>query len=407
MIISPQGVLRSLLHGVKVPREQVMSLLTPLHHAGHIRRHVAAVTISRVRLVSTVFALLVPLWSVIDWAIFDWPEWAYMTALRLLSAVVFLALARRREVSSLWPYLQARSLLMIMLLVPPVFYLASAQVVEGLHLDGGMSLLMQLYGLLPSIVLAGLAIFPLTALEVILFSLPALACFGLGLQMSGQTVTLAEHGPAVWFMGLTIGVSMFSGMTQLHYMTTLVNKAMSDPLTGAYTRRSGGEALDLLFRLSTMSGKPLTIAFFDLDHFKSINDTYGHEAGDEALRAMVDRLRQGLRRGDHVVRWGGEEFLAVLPDMPTDGVEVLLRRLRETGFGRRPDGAPLTASIGIAERMDDGATVWDDLVELADQRMYEAKRSGRDRAVLPGRRAIVFGETPPDDPVAGEKTVPV
>ncbi len=390
---------KTIIHSILAPvmklsREQILSLISPVSHAGHIRRHVATVTMTRVRMVSTVFALLVPLWSVIDWWVFDWPEWAMMTGLRIASAVVFAILAWPREVSSLRPYVQARTHLMAMLLVPPLFYLASLQVVAGLRLDGEMNLLMQLYGLMPSVVLAGLAIFPLTALEVILFSLPALACFAIGLGMSGQEITLQELGPAVWFMGLTIGVSMFSGMTQLHYMTTLVNKAMSDPLTGAYTRRSGGEALDLLFRLSTMSGKPLTIAFFDLDHFKSINDTYGHEAGDEALRTMVERLRGGLRRSDQVVRWGGEEFLAVLPDMTMEGMEVLLRRLRATGFGLRPDGTPLTASIGIAERGIDDASDWDQLVELADQRMYEAKRSGRDRAVLPDHQTIIFGDTP-------------
>lgn len=387
-----RGAIQALLSPIRLSSEQMLSLLSPVNHAGHIRRHVAAVTMSRVRMVSTVFAILVPLWSVVDWWVFDWPEWALMTGLRLASAVVFLFLAWPREVSSLRPYLQARSLLMLMLLVPPAFYLASLGVVSGLRLDGEMNLLMQLYGLMPSVVLAGLAIFPLTALEVILFSLPALACFGVGVVYSGQTISLQELGPAVWFMGLTIGVSMFSGMTQLHYMTTLVNKAMSDPLTGAYTRRSGGEALDLLFRLSTMSGKPLTIAFFDLDHFKSINDTYGHEAGDEALRTMVERLRAGLRRSDHVIRWGGEEFLAVLPDMPADGMEVFLRRMRETGFGLRPDGTPLTASIGVAERITDEATDWDQLVEVADQRMYHAKRSGRDRAVLRDHQSVIFGE---------------
>lgn len=383
---------RAVFSPFKLSGEQVMNLISPLNHAGHIRRHVATVTMGRVRMVSTLFALLVPLWSIIDWWIFDWPEWAMMTGLRLASAAVFVVLAWPREVSSLRPYLQARSLLLAMLLVPPVFYLASLQVVSGLHIDGGMGLLMQLYGLLPSIVLAGLAIFPLTALEVIAFSAPALVCFALGVNLSGQSISLSEQGPTLWFMGLTIGVSMFSGMTQLHYMTTLVNKGMSDPLTGAYTRRSGGEALDLLFRLSTMSNKPLSIAFFDLDHFKQINDTYGHEAGDEALRVMVDSLRQALRRSDHVVRWGGEEFLCVLPDMPTGGTEIFLRRMRETGFGLRPDGTPLTASIGVAERSADGATDWDQLVELADKRMYEAKRGGRDRAVLHGEEVIVFGE---------------
>nr|WP_230976708.1 GGDEF domain-containing protein [Pseudothauera rhizosphaerae] len=166
---------------------------------------------------------------------------------------------------------------------------------------------------------------------------------------------------------------------------------MTDPLTGAYTRRSGTEALELMFRLSSMSAKPLAVAFFDLDRFKTINDQYGHDAGDQVLCALVERLRQTLRRGDVLVRWGGEEFIAILPEMPADQMPAFLRRLREAGFGTRPDGSPLTASIGVTESLADGVLDWPVLVELADQRMYEAKRGGRDRAVLPGDVSVPLG----------------
>src|SRR5690606_18295248 len=128
---------------------------------------------------------------------------------------------------------------------------------------------------MPTIVLGGLAIFPLTALEILLLSLPVLGIALTGMTTGGTELALDQHGAALWFMVMMMGVSMFSGMSQSHYMESLVHKAMTDPLTGAYTRRSGTEALELNFRLASMSGKPLAVAFFDLDHFKSINDNYG------------------------------------------------------------------------------------------------------------------------------------
>lgn len=377
---------------IKITWGQFFDLLVPLRHSPHIRRHAASVIISRIQLVAAIFAVMVPLWSIIDWFVFPWPQWAMMTALRLGSGLIFLALA--------WPWditktrLQADAMLMCMLLVPPVFYLVSIKVTEDLNVAGVALLVTKLYALMPNIVLAGLAIFPLTAFEVALFSAPAFIFAVLGLLMGGHTLTVDQHGPMFWLMVLVMGVAMFSGMSQLHYITALVNRAMVDPLTGAYTRRSGGEALDLQFRLSAMRNTNLAIAFFDLDKFKSINDTYGHEEGDKALKALAENLRHGLRRGDVLVRWGGEEFVAILAETNADGARILIERLRATGFGLRPDGTPMTASIGVAERVADGAHDWPHLIELADQRMYEAKRSGRDRAVLPGGSALVFGDKP-------------
>lgn len=374
---------------IKITWDQFIDLLVPFRHSTHIRRHAASVTISRVQLVCALFAVLVPVFSVLDWFVFPWPEWALMTGMRVASGLAFVLLA--------WPWslsksrLQADSMLMAMLLVPPIFYLLSLQILGGLTLSTFSGLVAKLYALMPNIVLAGLAIFPLTALEVLLFSLPAFAFAVIGIHMNGEALSLQAHGPQLWLMVLVMGVAMFSGMSQLHYMAALVNRAMVDPLTGAYTRRSGGETLDLLFRLAALQNAPLALAFFDLDKFKSINDTYGHDEGDKALRTLADNLRAGLRKGDVLVRWGGEEFVAILNNTNADGARVVIERLREAGFGTRPEGTPLTASIGVAERAADGARDWPDLIELADQRMYQAKKTGRDRAVLPEGRVLVFG----------------
>ena len=343
-------------------------------------------------MVAALFAVMVPLWSVIDWFVFPWPEWAEMTGLRLGSGVIFFLLS--------WPWriaktrIQADSMLMVMLLVPPAFYVASISIIGQLHVSGSALLVTKLYALMPNIVLAGLSIFPLTAFEVALFSAPAFLFAIIGLLMGGETLTLDQHGPMLWLMVLVMGVAMFSGMSQLHYITALVNRAMIDPLTSAYTRRSGGEALDLQFRLAAMKNASMSLAFFDLDKFKSINDSFGHEEGDKALRTLADNLRKGLRRSDVLVRWGGEDFVAILTDTNPEGAKIMLERLRMAGFGIRPDGAPLTASIGVAERIADNVSDWPQLIELADQRMYEAKRGGRDRAVLPDGEVMTFGARP-------------
>ncbi|MDO8606316.1 MAG: GGDEF domain-containing protein [Phaeospirillum sp.] len=375
---------------IKITWGQFFDLLVPLRHSPHIRRHAASVIISRIQLVAALFAVMVPLWSIIDWFVFPWPQWALMTTLRIGSAVVFFLLAWPWQISK--TRLQADSMLMALLLVPPVFYVLSIGITAELQVTGTALLVTKLYALMPNIVLAGLAIFPLTAFEVALFSAPAFAFAILGLLMGGHQLSLDQHGPMLWLMVLVMGVAMFSGMSQLHYITALVNRAMIDPLTSAYTRRSGGEALDLQFRLAAMKNAPMAIAFFDLDKFKSINDTYGHDEGDRALKTLADKLREGLRRGDVLVRWGGEEFVAILTDTTPEGARIMLERLRTAGFGLRPDGVPLTASIGVAEINADKVSDWPQLIELADQRMYEAKRTGRDRAVLPGGEVMVFGD---------------
>ena len=363
---------------------QVMALLHPFGRSIHLRRHAASVIIARVQLISALFALLVPLWSLVDLLVFPAATAGSMFILRLASSAVFVILAWPRELSAISPYRQAATMLLLMLMVPPIFYVLSLHIIDPLHLDQTQRLVAQLYTFMPTVVLGGLAIFPLTALETLLFSLPVLLTAIAGMLQGGTHFNLEQHGAALWFMFMMIGVAVFSGMSQSHYMATLVLKAMNDPLTGAYTRQSGSEALDLMFRLASMGGKPLSIVFLDLDHFKAINDTFGHEAGDLALRTLAEGVRRSLRRSDILIRWGGEEFVAVLPDTPTANIMVLLQRLRAEGFGVRPDGAPITASIGVAESLLDPVNNWPALIALADQRMYEAKHQGRDCVVLPG-----------------------
>lgn len=379
-----QTILQSIVAPARVDVGQLPGLLAPFGRPAAVRRHAASVIVARVQLIAALFALLVPFWSVVDFWAFDLPTASALAMLRCASAGVFVALAWPREISPARPYTHALTLLVALLMVPPLFYLISLHIIDFPPLDPGQRLVANLYTYMPTVVLGGLAIFPLTALEIFVLALPVIGAGLLGMGMNGAALSLQTNGAELWFMAMMIGVAMFSGMSQAHYMATLVQKVTTDPLTGCYTRRSGSEGLDLLYRLASMSGKPLSIAFLDLDHFKQINDNHGHDAGDQALRTMTDRLRTCLRRSDLLIRWGGEEFVVVMPDMPAASLPVFLDRVATQGLGTRPDGRAQTASIGIAESQLDPTTDWPRLVELADQRMYEAKRSGRNAVVLPG-----------------------
>jgi len=165
-------------------------------------------------------------------------------------------------------------------------------------------------------------------------------------------------------------------------MIALVRDAIRDRLTGTFSRHSGEELLELQFIISLRADTPLSLAFIDLDRFKKVNDEFGHDVGDQVLIEATRRLRATLRTGDVLARWGGEEFILILPNTQADQAVAALERVRAAGLGNRPDNQTVTASFGVAERLQDGAATWHDLVEIADRRMYDAKRGGRNRIVF-------------------------
>lgn len=163
--------------------------------------------------------------------------------------------------------------------------------------------------------------------------------------------------------------------------TTLQEQATRDPLTGLYNRRFLVEMLSKELRQSARTRLPVSVVMLDLDHFKSFNDTCGHAAGDTLLKALSDWLRAKTRRGDLVCRYGGEEFLVV---MPGASAAVCVKRAQEWCDGFRElriwhESALLraTISLGVATSPAHGATP-EDLIYAADMAMYAAKEAGRD-----------------------------
>jgi diguanylate cyclase (GGDEF)-like protein len=181
----------------------------------------------------------------------------------------------------------------------------------------------------------------------------------------------------LWTLWLDTGIYVLACAIQLHFMAVSLKRYSHDALTGALSRRSGIEAIDLLFSIANRQDAPLSVLFLDVDDFKSINDTYGHQAGDQALKDIAAKLQSLVRAGDVVIRWGGEEFLVLLTNTPINGAAYVIDRIMKYWLGSRPEGAPITASIGLAERKADGATDFSQLIAIADKRMYVAKTSGK------------------------------
>ena len=345
------------------------------------QRRRAALIRSRGRLIAFTFAALTPLWIPVDLLIFDPALGLYLAALRVLAAIAFALLGV--AYCGAEGIAMARWGLIWLLAIPTVFFLISHPLLAQFAIaDPAQQVVAAGYAFLPFVMVAGLSVFPITAVEGALLSLPLLGAYLLTGLLGYQLLPFASHLGALWLLLLLAVVATLAGMSQLHFMGQLVDQSSHDGLTRAYGRRVGEEVAQQYFLTAQRAESPLALAFIDLDDFKAINDRHGHEEGDNALRAAADSLRRVLRRGDVLVRWGGEEFLVLMPNTDANGAQAALLRLREAGLGTRPDGTPLTASIGVAELRADGAAQWPDLVELADRRMYLAKQGGKDGVVV-------------------------
>jgi two-component system cell cycle response regulator len=167
----------------------------------------------------------------------------------------------------------------------------------------------------------------------------------------------------------------------------LAQVANTDGLTGLATRRR----FDALLAERLNGGQPFSVILVDLDHFKAVNDTHGHQAGDAVLRGVADALRRSCGPGDVVARYGGEEIVVLAAGGPLEAA-TLAERLRQAVMAADTP-VPITASLGAASWPAEAATATA-LVETADQRLYVAKRSGRNRAVTSADEALSVLELP-------------
>jgi diguanylate cyclase (GGDEF)-like protein len=202
------------------------------------------------------------------------------------------------------------------------------------------------------------------------------------LPMTTATYHSLELGIALdaTLLALALAYQMRQQQQQSLQATYLANH---DPLTELHNRRGFLERARAAYSVAVRSDRPVAIVLLDLDHFKQINDQFGHEAGDQVLARSAKLLASAGRAGDVLARWGGEEFILFLPDTDLGQAAAFAERLRQSMADLRvthqQTELQLTASFGVAQRHSQ--TTLEELIKLADQALYEAKRTGRNRIV--------------------------
>ena len=204
------------------------------------------------------------------------------------------------------------------------------------------------------------------------------------------TLVLGSHEPG----GFSPEVRLILQVLARHISVSLANARMvkrleelatTDGLTGLLNKRALTEMAKQKLRSAQRFNKPLSVLVCDLDHFKRVNDTYGHDVGDRVIVGFAEVLRRAMRETDTVGRFGGEEFVVVCEQTDPDGAELLARRVRQelaaTTFVTKDGPLSVTCSVGVATYPRAGAD-WDELFKATDEALYASKRAGRDRVTL-------------------------
>ena len=173
----------------------------------------------------------------------------------------------------------------------------------------------------------------------------------------------------------------------------LINMVNKDPMTGLYNRRYFNEVANSLLKITKREGKDLSVLMLDIDKFKEVNDTYGHLVGDAILKELALMMMHLTRESDIIVRFGGEEFIILLPNTDEKGAVAIAKKIRENIAmtelqieGNK--SIKITVSIGVATCYCDADTDIDQIVHRVDVAMYDAKKSGRNKVVLYNQEAI-------------------
>ena len=220
-----------------------------------------------------------------------------------------------------------------------------------------------------------------------------------GLRKNGAVIDIELHGSATEIGGKPALIGLIMDVTERTraerevqaLQEKLREQSTHDPLTGLYNRRYLEETLARELILAEREGHPISIIMGDLDHFKAVNDRYGHLAGDEVLRVFGELMKRHARGSDIYCRYGGEEFLLVLPGMAekdaVERAEHLRRAMAATPVAFGSSQIVVTASFGIASYPCDGRS-GDELTAAADRALYAAKAAGRNRVSVSRDRSI-------------------
>ncbi len=376
----------------KIERRDLAQLCRADLHPPAVARAREDLIVHRVRLLAAVLLPSSLLWIVVDALAMPWPYWLEVAWGRIAAAPFFLLmLLRPRRFCMIGG---AGVEVALLVAIPLTFFLYTNDILSVPSVHGRAALNTD-YFHLPFVVAAALAIFPLTLLEALIPVALVVGAAAFGMTLWPEFLDGESARQTLWRLFVIAFWASLGGFSQLLFLLRLTEQATRDGLTNLMVRGTGEEILESQFAYAKRHDLPFAVLFIDIDRFKSINDDFGHDAGDAALRGVATQIARAFRHQDVAIRWGGEEFVVGLPGANLMNAEVAVLRLAKLGLGLRPDYRPVTASIGLAERQADGIETLAELVERADSRMYEAKTAGRNRYVFQAGPKIWL--TPPQE----------
>jgi len=330
---------------------------------------------TRIRLLALLFSILTPLWIPIDYLILPSEVFLDIVVARVLFSLSLLTLwVKASFVHSLE---KARRRLIVLMVMPALFHL-STQFILGDYLDDDH---LASYTFLPFLIIATHCVFPLTLREGALLAFFTIFTLSMDEVVRLQIFSLASLNN-LWLLSAIMAIAIWAQLSQLHMQLKLFEQATTDSLTGLLNRRSFMAQVETELSRSERYDRPLSMALFDLDLFKQINDNHGHLAGDSVLVLFADLLRQELRTTDIIARFGGEEFIIALPETPLIEAERVVQRVLDSCRKQvlHCDSGELrfTSSAGLGEVLVDVQSS----ISLIDEALYKAKDEGRDRVVL-------------------------
>ncbi len=344
-------------------------------------RHHLLVRVYRVAVLASIAAFALSL------TLFEWPTSSLIVACLLLMLIGNELVKRGQQRSAAWLLLTALSTTVPLLAIvgegsndSALFFLAPMVVLAGLFLDS------KGYWRFAFLLAAELVL--VTVAEGLEWISPTTGKVTPAILWSELAVILLAHFANCALINVVmsgVGIFVVSKTARMAEQTAAWHRAaITDALTGLYNRRGFTEHADRYFRRALINSSPVAVMMIDIDHFKAINDSYGHDAGDLVIQQVAQQLANQFRSSDIAGRLGGEEFCVLLVDISVAHARLSAERLRQQ-LARMPvitDNArvPFTVSIGVA--CASVSCTLPDLIKLADQGLYKAKQNGRNTVAL-------------------------
>lgn len=363
--------LSSILKLLGLEKNTLLDLLSSNNHSNDFTQKRSIYIRKRLWVMCIFFAISVPFFSIYDFYAFEYEQAATILISRLVLSASLFAMAY--FIKKCCSALLIKRVVALSFFLPSLFYLSSMMTFDSLN-DAPF-----IFSMLPYLILAMVGLFPLTIRGSVILMAFIFCPFAIvqSLFFQGDVWSLFNN---TWLFLLFAGISLWLQIAQLSMLMHLYRESTVDPLTKLINRRV------LLRSIEHLKSEAIrfSVIMFDLDRFKRINDTFGHIAGDKVLKEAASVLSNSVRSTDIVSRYGGEEFLIVLPHKSNvqalNLAHEIATRLRETPIAvTEAQSLCVTSSIGVTEYRFGETT--ENIFKRVDELLYDAKEQGRDRVI--------------------------